>query len=232
MGFKSQKTAFTLVQDSKKFQKELDDLISILKLGGFLTEEKVESALRNIPRHEFVPESELNRAYYNEPLLIMNGQTISQPGVVSRMTEWLDVKEGQKILEIGSGSGWQTAILSYLVRDGIVYSIERHPELVEFTKSNLEKLEIKNVHVILDDGSLGYVQKAPYDRIIITAACSKIPKPILDQLTEGGLLVAPVGDSLQSLVLLQKTPNGLVEIKNQPNYVFVPLLGKFGKNNS
>ena len=220
------------MQNTKNFQKELDDLISVLKLGGFLTDKKVESALRNIPRHEFVLESELNRAYYNQPLSIMNGQTISQPGVVSRMTEWLDVKEGQKILEIGSGSGWQTAILSYMVRDGTVYSIERHPELVDFTKSNLEKLRIKNVHVVLADGSLGYVQKAPYDRIIITAACSKIPKPVLDQLTEGGLIVAPVGDSLQSLVLLQKTSTGLVEIKNHPNYVFVPLLGKFGKNNS
>ena len=229
MGFKSQKLQITLVKNYKNFQKELEDLISLLKLAGFLTDKKVESALRNIPRHEFVPESELARAYYDGPLSIMNGQTISQPGVVSRMTEWLDVKEGQKILEIGSGSGWQTAILSYLVGDGTVYSIERHPELVEFTKSNLEKLGIKNVHVVLDDGSLGYVQKSPYDRIIITAACSEIPKPILDQLADGGLIVAPVGDSLQSLVLLQKTPSGMVEIKNQPNYVFVPLRGKFGK---
>ena len=217
------------MKDIKKFQIKLDELISIIKLSGFLTDDKVESALRHIPRHEFVPESEIDRAYDNEPLSIMNGQTISQPGVVTRMTEWLDVKEGQKILEIGSGSGWQTAILSYLVGNGTVYSIERHPELVEFTKTNLEKLGIKNVEVILDDGSLGYEQKSPYDRIIITAACSEIPKPILDQLADGGLVVAPVGDSIQSLVLLQKTSNGIVEIKNQPNYVFVPLCGKFGK---
>ena len=201
------------MKNSKNFQKELEDLISLLKLTGLLVDEKVESALRNIPRHEFVPESELNRVYYNEPLSIMNGQTISQPGVVSQMTEWLDVKEGQKILEIGSGSGWQTAILSYLVGNGTVYSIERHPKLVEFAKSNLKKLGIKNVYVILDDGSIGYVQKSPYDRIIITAACSEIPKPILDQLADGGLVVAPVGDSLQSLVLLQNTPSGMTEIK-------------------
>ena len=217
------------MKNLKKFQAEQDDLISVLKLSGFLTDEKVESAFRHIPRHEFVPESELDRAYYNEPLSIMNGQTISQPGVVSRMTEWLDVKEGQKILEIGSGSGWQTAILSYLVGNGTVYTIERHQKLVEFTKSNLEKLGIKNVNVILDDGSQGYAQKAPYDRIIITAACSEIPKPILEQLADDGLIVAPVGDSIQSLVLLQKTPNGIKEIKSQPNYVFVPLRGKFGK---
>ena len=89
------------MKNLKKFQAEQDDLISVLKLSGFLTDEKVESAFRHIPRHEFVPESELDRAYYNEPLSIMNGQTISQPGVVSRMTEWLDIKEGQKILEIG-----------------------------------------------------------------------------------------------------------------------------------
>ncbi len=217
------------MKNIKKFQIKLDELISVIKLSGFLTDNKVESALRHIPRHEFVPESEIDRAYNNEPVFIMNGQTISQPGVVTRMTEWLDVKEGQKILEIGSGSGWQTAILSYLVGSGTVYSVERHPELVEFTKDNLEKLGIKNVQVILDDGSQGYAQKSPYDRIIITAACSEIPKPILDHLADDGLVVAPVGDSIQSLVLLQKTPNGIVEIKNQPNYVFVPLRGKFGK---
>jgi len=125
-------------------------LIIYLKNSKFLTDERVESALRNIPRHEFVPESELDYAYNNEPLPIMKNQTISQPGVVTRMTEWLDVKQGQKILEIGTGSGWQSAILSYLVGTGNVYSIERHSELVKFAQENLKKLHIDNVHVILD----------------------------------------------------------------------------------
>jgi protein-L-isoaspartate(D-aspartate) O-methyltransferase len=159
----------------------------------------------------------------------MKDQTISQPGVVARMTEWLDVKDGQKILEIGTGSAWQTAILSYLVGTGTVYSIERHSELANFATKNLEKLGIDNVSVILGDGTLGYQKESPYDRIIITAACTEIPLPLLEQLGENGLIIAPVGDSSQSLVLLKKTPEGIIEIKNQPNYIFVPLLGKFGK---
>ena len=217
------------VQIDKKYSSQLDDLISILKNTKFLTENKIESAFRNIPRHEFVMPSELDRAYYNEPLPIMKNQTISQPIVVSRMTEWLDIKKGQKILEIGTGSGWQTAILSYLVGSGIVYSVEFHPELVKFARENLEKLGIDNVHVILDDGSMGYPKESPYDRIIITAACTEIPLPLFDQLRENGLIIAPVGDSSQSLILLKKTSEGIIELKNQSNYVFVPLLGKFGK---
>ena len=213
----------------KKYHTALNDLISYLKNSRYLTEDNVESAFRNIPRHEFVPESELDYAYYNEPLPIMKNQTISQPGVVSRMTEWLDVKRGQNILEIGTGSGWQSGILSYLVGDGIVFSIELHPELVKFAQGNLKKLKIKNVHVILGDGSIGYAKESPYDRIIITAACTEIPLPLLEQLKEDGLLLAPVGDASQSLILLKKTSKGIVEIKNKSNYVFVTLLGKFGK---
>ena len=213
----------------KKYHTALNDLISYLKNSKYLTDGNVESAFRNIPRHKFVPESELDYAYYNEPLPIMKNQTISQPGVVSRMTEWLDVKKGQNILEIGTGSGWQSGILSYLVGDEIVYSIELHPELVKFAQDNLKNLKIKNVHVILGDGGVGYAKESPYDRIIITAACTEIPLPLLEQLKDDGLLLAPVGDTSQSLILLKKTSKGIVEIKNQSNYVFVPLLGKFGK---
>jgi protein-L-isoaspartate(D-aspartate) O-methyltransferase len=217
------------IEIEKKYRIAINDLIIYLKNSKFLIDKRVESALRNIPRHEFVPESELDYAYNNEPLQIMKNQTISQPGVVTRMTEWLDVKDGQKILEIGTGSGWQSAILSYLVGNGDVYSVERHPELVKFAQENLKKLNVDNVHVILGDGSLGYPKESPYDRIIITAACSEIPLPLLDQLKENGLIIAPVGDSSQSLVLLQKTSKGIIEIKNHSKYVFVPLHGKFGK---
>lgn len=219
----------TKIEIEKKYHTALNNLIIYLKNSKFLTDKKVESALQNIPRHEFVPESELEYAYDNEPLPIMKNQTISQPGVVTRMTEWLDVKNGQNILEIGTGSGWQSAILSYLVGSGTIYSIERHPEVAKFAQENLKKLKIDNVHVILGDGTLGYSQASPYDRIIITAACTEIPLPLLDQLSENGLIIAPVGGSSQSLVLLQKTPKGIVEIKNQSKYVFVPLVGKFGK---
>jgi len=213
----------------KKYRSALNDLINYLKNSRLLTDDKVESAFKNIPRHEFVPESELENAYDNEPLPIMKNQTISQPGVVSKMTEWLDVRKGQKILEIGTGSGWQSAILSYLVGDGIVFSVERHSKLVKFAQDNLKKLKIDNVHVVLGDGSMGYPEGSPYDRIIITAACTEIPLPLLDQLGENGFIIAPVGDTSQSLVLLQKTTKGIVEIKNESHYVFVPLVGKFGK---
>ncbi len=219
------------MQIGKKYQSQLDDLIIFLKNMKFLTDTNVESAFRNIPRHEFIPSSELDRAYYNEPLPIMKNQTISQPGVVSRMSKWLDVKDGQNILEIGTGSGWQTAILSYLVGTGTVHSIEIHPELEKFARKNLEKFCLDNVNVILGDGSMGYSKAAPYDRIIITAACTEIPLPLLDQLSDDGLIIAPVGDTSQSLVLLKKTSKGIIEIKNESNYVFVPLLGKFGKKN-
>jgi protein-L-isoaspartate(D-aspartate) O-methyltransferase len=217
------------IQIEKKYHSALNDLINYLKNSRFLTDDKVESAFRNIPRHEFVLASELDHAYDNEPLPILKNQTISQPGVVSRMTEWLDVRKGQKILEIGTGSGWQSAILSYLVGDGTVYSVERHSELVRFAKENLKKLKIDNVHVVLADGSMGYPEESPYDRIIITAACTEIPLPLLDQLNENGLIIAPVGDTSQSLVLLQKTSKGIIELKNESRYVFVPLMGKFGK---
>ena len=219
------------MQIDKKYQSLLNDLINFLKNMKFLTDNNVESAFRNIPRHEFILSSELDRAYYNEPLPIMKNQTISQPGVVSRMSEWLDVKDGQNILEIGTGSGWQTAILSCLVGTGIVHSIEIHPELEKFARKNLEKFCLDNVNVILGDGSMGYPKASPYDRIIITAACTEIPLPLLDQLSDNGLIIAPVGDTSQSLVLLKKTSKGIIEIKNESNYVFVPLLGKFGKKN-
>ena len=211
---------------NENYQQKVDNLIIIMKKSGFLNDKKVELAIRKTPRHGFVPFSHKEEAYDDSPVPIMKNQTISQPSVVSRMTEWLDIKEGQKILEIGSGSGWQTAILSYLVGHGKVYSMERHLELAEFAKKNLDRLGISNVKVILKDGSSGFPEEAPFDRIIITAACKKIPESLLEQLSMNGLLIAPVGEYPQSLLLLKKTQQGIVEIKNQPGYVFVPLLGK------
>lgn len=218
------------MKTSEKYQQKLDHLISAMKKSGFLNDKKVELALRNAPRHEFVPSSLIEKAYDDSPIQIMKNQTISQPSVVSRMTEWLDVQEGQKILEIGSGSGWQTAILAYLVGSGNVYSIERHSELAEFAKKNLDKLGILNVTVISGDGSFGFPEESPFDRIIITAACKKIPDPLLEQLSINGLLIAPVGGYPQSMVLLKKTDSGVIEIKNQLGYVFVPFLGKRGED--
>ena len=206
------------------YQSKLDSLIEIMKNTGFLTDLKVESAMKTIPRHKFVPKSLENRAYENGPLPIMKGQTISQPSVVARMTEWLDVREGQKILEIGSGSGWQSAIIAKLVGNGKIYTVERHKKLANFAKENLEKSGIKNVKIIHGDGRLGFSEESPFDRIIITAACTEVPKELLDQLAMEGLLIAPVGENIQSLLLLKKTSKETIEIKNQKGYVFVPLV--------
>ena len=208
----------------KKYQLKLDELIETMKNTGFLTNSRVESTIRKIPRHNFVPESLKNQAYENTPIPIIEKQTISQPSVVSRMTEWLDLKEGQKVLEIGSGSGWQSAILANLVGHGKIFTIERHAKLASFARKNLERLEIKNVTIIHGDGNLGLPEESPFDRIIITAACKKIPDTLMHQLALGGLLIAPVGENIQSLVLLRKTSEGFEEIKNQKGYVFVPFL--------
>jgi protein-L-isoaspartate(D-aspartate) O-methyltransferase len=208
----------------KKYQIKLDTLIDTMKNSGFLTDSKVESAIRKAPRHNFVPESLKDQAYENTPIPIIEKQTISQPSVVSRMTEWLDLKEGQKVLEIGSGSGWQSAILANIVGNGKIFTVERHAKLASFAKKNLEKLGIKNVTIIHGDGSLGLPEKSPFDRIMITAACKKVPDILLHQLALDGLLIAPVGGDIQSLILLRKTIEGFVEIKNQKGYVFVPLL--------
>lgn len=206
------------------YQSKLNSLIKILKDTGFLTSAKVEVAMKKIPRHKFIPKSLENRYYENGPLPILNGQTISQPSVVARMTEWLDIREGQKILEIGSGSGWQSAIISNLVGNGKIYTIERHEKLANFAKENLEKCGITNVKIIHGDGRLGLSKESPFDRIIITAACNEVPKELFNQLNLGGLLIAPIGDNIQSLILFKKTSKGIIKIKNQKGYVFVPFV--------
>ena len=162
-------------EDKKNIQKKLDYLISEMKRNGFLVTEHVEAAIRNTPRHEFVPNDLIERAYHDMPLPILKEQTISQPSVVARMIEWLDVKKNHKVLEVGTGSGWQSGILANLTKDGQVFSIDRHKELVEFAKDNLNRCGIKNVTIIFGDGSKGLPDKAPFDRIIVSAACKQIP---------------------------------------------------------
>jgi len=213
-----------LKKNTGQYQLKLDTLIDNMKNTGFLTDSRVEHAIRQNPRHYFLPESSKNRAYENSPIPVMKNQTISQPSVVSRMTEWLDLKEGQKVLEIGSGSGWQCAILAKMVGKGKIFTIERHDSLANFAKKNLENLGIKNAKIIHGDGRLGLPEESPFDRIMITAACKEIPKTLMNQLAMDGLLIAPVGEDIQSLILIRKTPKGFVEIKNQKGYVFVPLL--------
>jgi protein-L-isoaspartate(D-aspartate) O-methyltransferase len=202
-------------------------LIDSLKKYGI--SEHILSAMKVIPRHFFVPETERGRAYADTPLPIGYSQTISAPHMVAIMCNLLELKEGQKVLEIGAGSGYNAAVMSQLVGDtGIIYSVERIEELVLFASSNLKKAGYSNVKIIQDDGSLGYLPEAPYDRICVTASAPETPRALVDQLKPGGIMVIPEGDSYQQLFVIKKNYDGTFVKKRWGDVFFVPLIGKYG----
>ncbi len=211
-------------------------LVEQLVREGIIRSEKVKKAMLAVPREEFVPENQRQWAYYDHPLPIGYGQTISAPHMVALMTELLDPEPGDKVLEVGTGSGYQAAVLAEIVakqdpsRRGHVYTIERIPELARFAKENLRRTSyIKYVTVIIGDGTKGYPKEAPYDGIVVTAAAPNIPQPLVEQLKVGGRLVIPVGDlSLQRLVLAIKKPDGSLDIREDTWCLFVPLIGEYG----
>jgi len=211
------------------FEDENERLIEHIKSLGYLKSKALENALRDVQRHLFIPKEMKDLAYRDTALSIGYNQTISQPSTVVAMTEALDVKEGQKILEVGTGSGWQAAILAKLVgKNGFVYTVEIVPELIEFAKDNLKKVGIENVKVIKGDGSLGLKDYAPYDRIIVTAACPDIPKPLVNQLKINGILVIPIGNLyLQEMYVIKKL-KGKIEKESIGSFMFVPLVGRYG----
>lgn len=184
------------------------------------------SAMKEIPRHLFVPPPYDKSAYEDCPLPIGNGQTISQPYIVALMTELLALQPTNNVLEIGTGCGYQAAVLATLVRT--VTSIERIPEVAELAKANLAAIGIKNVDVIMGDGTLGFTQNAPYDGIIITAATPSVPRPLIEQLAEGGRLIAPVGGrDIQELIRIIRKGESFKE-EHHGGVRFVPLIGKCG----
>jgi protein-L-isoaspartate(D-aspartate) O-methyltransferase len=182
--------------------------------------------MREIPRHLFIPAPYDRAAYEDNPLPIGNGQTISQPYIVALMTELLQLNDTDTALEIGAGSGYQAAVLSRIVRN--LTTVERIPSVANMARDNLNTLGISNVVVIVGDGTLGHPENAPYNGIIITAATPEIPAPLIEQLAEGGTLVAPVGShDLQELITLKK--NGKTITRELHGGVrFVPLIGKHG----
>ncbi|MDD1691174.1 MAG: protein-L-isoaspartate(D-aspartate) O-methyltransferase [Methanoregula sp.] len=191
-----------------------------------ITNPRVLEAMRNIPRHFFIPAPYDKSAYEDAPLPIGNGQTISQPYIVALMTELLDPYPEDRVLEIGAGSGYQAAILSMLVQH--VTTIERIPAVAELARKNLEKLGLKDIDIIVGDGTRGYPEHAPFDGIIITAATPEIPQPLIDQLTVGGILVAPVGGrEIQELITLSRNESGIVR-SSHGGVRFVPLIGEYG----
>jgi protein-L-isoaspartate(D-aspartate) O-methyltransferase len=184
------------------------------------------SAMKEIPRHLFVPPPYDKSAYEDCPLPIGNGQTISQPYIVALMTELLALQPNDTVLEIGTGCGYQAAVLATIVRT--VTSIERIPEVAELAKANLAAIGSKNVDVIVGDGTLGFPQNAPYDGIIITAATPSVPRPLIEQLAEGGRLIAPVGGrDIQELIRIIRKGESFKE-DHHAGVRFVPLIGKCG----
>lgn len=191
---------------------------------------RVLEAMAAVPRHLFVLPEHLRAAYADEPLPIGAGQTISQPFMVAAMAEALSLEGGERVLEIGAGSGYQAAVLSCLARE--VIAMETQPELAAAARDRLARLGYTNVRVEEGDGSLGWPSGAPYDAILVTAAAPAVPPPLLDQLAEGGRLVIPVGPS-QHQELLRIVKRG-GRISQQALYAcrFVPLLGRYGWSSS
>jgi protein-L-isoaspartate(D-aspartate) O-methyltransferase len=184
---------------------------------------RVLSALLKVERHRFVPEEYWNSAYSDQPLPIGEGQTISQPYIVALMTELLELKGNEKVLEIGTGSGYQAAILAELAKE--VYTIEIIESLASKANNRLLELGYQNVKVKSGDGYLGWPEAAPFDAIIVTAAPDHIPKPLMDQLKEGGRMVVPVGTYTQELRKIVKRP-GKVETIDVVPVIFVPMTGE------
>jgi protein-L-isoaspartate(D-aspartate) O-methyltransferase len=187
---------------------------------------RVLDAMEKVPRHLFVPELYRAQAYDDYPLPIGENQTISQPYVVALMTSLLDLKGGEKVLEIGTGSGYQAAVLAQIA--GQVYSIEILAPLAERARATLAALGYSNVHVREGDGYAGWPEEAPFDAIVVTAAPPKVPQPLLDQLKVGGHLVVPVGRTFQDLLVFTRTEHGF-EKRNVIPVRFVPMTGEAQK---
>lgn len=187
-----------------------------------IRDQRVLAAMRKIERHRFVSEAQRSGAYEDHPLPVGEGQTISQPYIVALMTEALALQGDERVLEVGTGSGYQTAILAELVTE--VYSVEILPRLAEQARATLEDLGYRNVHIRLGDGSEGWAEHAPYQGILVTAAPPQVPPALLEQLAEGGRLVIPVGVQSQELELHTRRPEGF-RVERLAAVRFVPLVG-------
>ena len=210
------------------FRSKREQLVKQLKYEMRIITKEVEKAFLEISREKFIPGSLKSHAYIDTPLEIGNGQTISAPHMVAIMCEALDIKKGQRILEIGAGSGYHAAIVSRLVGEkGHVFTIERFSLLANNAKKNLDAAGIINVTVEIGDGSMGLSKYAPYDRIYVTCAAPNVPPPLLKQLKHKGKLLIPVGRYICDLKLFEKRDDKIIS-KNLGGCAFVPLVGKYG----
>ena len=219
---------FDVISIIMDFEAKRLELVKKLSWEGRIDTFEVEKAFLETPRELFVPDHLKAYAYVDTPLEIGKGQTISAPHMVAIMCEELDLKKGQKILEIGAGSGYHAAIISKIIgRKGHVYTVERHEILANNAKENLEKAKIQNVTVEIGDGSIGLEKYAPYDRIYVTCAAPDIPPPLIEQLKDNGKLMVPVGKTVCTLELIEKKKGKIIS-KSLGGCAFVPLLGKYG----
>lgn len=215
-------------------EQQRKELINYLKSLGIIKSKLIEEAFLKTPREHFIPESLRLYAYTDAPLSIGYGQTISAPHMVAIMTEELSVEPGHKVLEIGTGSGYQAAIIAYIVSKelGHIYTIERVPELaqgalINIARANSQLLEYITIYV--GDGTRGLKEFAPFDRIIVTAGAPKIPEPLIDQLAPKGIMVIPVGTRYeQVLKIVIKNDDGSISIRDSIPCIFVPLVGEYG----
>ncbi len=203
-----------------------EELVSYWKSRGIVKDKRLLDAFLSVAREKFIPEEYSGQAYEDYPLPIIGGQTISQPTTVMIMINTLELKNTDKVLEIGAGSGYCAAIMSRIVKE--VYTTEIIPELADFARKNLEKAGIKTVYVLHHDGSQGYEKEAPYDKIMVTAGCPKIPKPLIDQLKEEGMIVAPVSHFLGQKMIKGTKKNNKLKEESLGDFAFVPLKGKYG----
>lgn len=201
----------------------MEKMITNQIISRGIKDTQVIEAMRNVPRHLFVPENRRELAYDDRPLPIGEGQTISQPYIVAFMSEVLDLSPEDKVLEIGTGSGYQAAILAGIVRE--VYTIEIIPRLGETARKRLEEMGYRNIYVKIGDGYKGWQEKAPFHAVIVTCAPGKIPTPLIDQLTDGGRMIIPVGEKrgIQKLVLLRKDKSEITK-KEVMDVLFVPMV--------
>jgi len=216
------------VRDNRQedYQKLRDMMVETQLVPRGIRDSRVLKAMRKIPRHLFMSEDMWYRAYEDMALPIGEEQTISQPYMVGVMTELLDLRGDERVLEIGTGSGYQAAILAELSRE--VYTIERMKTLSERAGAALRDLGYQNVHLKVGDGTLGWPEAAPFERVLITAAAPEIPQPLVEQLAEGGIILAPVGDRFSQQLEKTVKEKGRLYREYHTPCVFVPLVGKYG----
>ncbi len=207
-----------------------ENMLSVQIKARGINGKEVLTALRKIPRHLFIPEQQREYAYEDFPLPIGESQTISQPYMVALMTQALNLKKHEKVLEIGTGSGYQSAVLSRIAKE--VYTVEKIESLGLKSEKIFKELGHKNIKVKIGDGTEGWSEHAPYDGIIVTAGSPQMPKPLIEQLSENGRIVIPIGNSFsQDLIVARKTKGELTQ-RTICGCMFVPLIGKYGWDNN